>query len=61
MPDDLHERIKALAKEYGTSVTGFINTTLKNFIESGGVSALEKRVSELEKQVSELKKDKDKK
>ena len=55
MPDVLHARVKALAKEYGTSVTGLINTTMKELVASGSITDLEKRVSELEKEVNELK------
>ena len=59
MPDDLHKRVKKLAKEYGTSVNGLINTTMKGLLESEGLSALEQRVSELEREVERLKQEKE--
>ena len=55
MPDDLHDRVKQLAQEYGTSVNGLINTTMKGLLESEGLEAVERRVSELEKEVKKLK------
>jgi hypothetical protein len=57
MPDELHLRVKKLAKEYGTSVTGLINTTMKGLTEAEGLAALEKRVSELEKEVFKKEKE----
>ncbi|GHT13300.1 hypothetical protein FACS1894170_09130 [Planctomycetales bacterium] len=56
MPDELHQRVKVLAKKYGTSVTGLINTTMKGLSESEGLAALERRVAELEKEIKEMKK-----
>lgn len=55
MPDDLHEKIKRLADEYGLSVTAFINIKMKSVIEEGNLESLEKRISELEKEVEKLK------
>lgn len=51
MPDDLHEKVKAMAEEYGMSVTAFINMKMKSAVEEGSIEAIEKRVSELEKEV----------
>jgi DNA repair ATPase RecN len=58
MPDELHKRVKELAKKYGTSVTGLINTTMKGLTESEGLVALEKRVTELEIEFKLIKKEK---
>ena len=52
MPDELHERIKALAVEYGTDVKSLINMTMRGLADfQGDFTALEQRVSELEKEV----------
>jgi DNA repair ATPase RecN len=56
MPDELHDKIKALAKEYGTSVNGLINQKMKEFADLNEVLQLEKLVFELEKEVEKLKK-----
>ena len=55
MPDDLHQRIKDLADDYGMSMNNFINMACEEFAQSGRIPDLEKRVAELEKQVKELK------
>jgi hypothetical protein len=55
MPDDLHARIKVFADDYGTSVNELINMACEEFIKTGQLDDLEKRVSELECEVKELK------
>jgi len=55
MPDDMHKRLKNLAKAHGNSVTGLINTLVREYLESGNLVSLEKRVSDLEQEVKKLK------
>lgn len=55
MPNDLHERVKKLAAEYGISVTALINLTMKEVIKSQDYSELEKRIEEIERQLADKK------
>jgi len=59
MPEELHERIKKLAKDYGTSVNEMVNIACEEFLRSGKIEALEQRITELEKKFdNEIKKEK---
>lgn len=55
MPEDLHKRIKSLAKDYGVSMNELVNMACEEFALTGRLPELEKRVSELEKEVKDLK------
>jgi predicted DNA-binding protein len=54
MPDDLHERAKALAKKLGMSLNAFVNMSVHERLLD--INDLEKRVETLEKQMQEKKK-----
>jgi hypothetical protein len=53
MPDELHNRIRKIAKERQTNVTALINEVMSDFIENNSISILdlEKRIEMLEKEV----------
>jgi len=54
MPDDLHERAKALAKKLGMSLNAFVNMSVHERLLD--INDLEKRVETLEKQMQEKEK-----
>ena len=58
MPEELHERVKKLAKDYGTSVNELVNIACEEFLRSGKIESLEQRIVELEKEVFDKKKKK---
>ena len=52
MPDELHERVKAVALKTGTDVKSLINMTMKDLADNEeDFPTLEKRVLALEKEV----------
>ncbi len=52
MPDELHERVKAVALKTGADVKSLINMTMKDLADNEeDFPTLEKRVSALEKEV----------
>ena len=51
MPAELHERIKKLAQDYGTSVNEMVNIACEEFLRSGKIEALENRIEAIEKEV----------
>jgi len=54
MPDDLHERAKALAKKLGMSLNAFVNMSVHERLLD--INDLEKRVETLEKHMQAKKK-----
>jgi len=55
MPTELHERIKKLAQDYGTSVNEMVNIACEEFLRSGKIEALEHRIAAIEKEVDAIK------
>ncbi len=55
MPDELHTRLKAVAKEKGTNVTALINTIIGDYVGEEGnqdwINTVENRLEALEKEV----------
>ena len=58
IPDDLHKRVKQIAKSMGMSVTAFINQKLYDAIETNRLDLIEQRLASIEEEVKELKKKK---
>ena len=57
MPDDLHKRVKKVAKEKGMTITGMINMLLTDYVDGESeIEAIKKRLDVLEKEVFEKKK-----
>ena len=59
MPDDIHKRLKAIAKAKHTSVTALINSVMGDYTgiyaDPGFIDEFRKRLEALEKEVKELK------
>jgi len=55
MPEELHERIKKLARDYGTSVNEMVNIACEEFLQSGRIETLERRIEAIEKDIEALK------
>jgi predicted DNA-binding protein len=51
MPDELNNRLEKLAKEYGISKNTLINTACEDFLKTGRIDDLEKRVEAIEKEL----------
>ena len=59
MPDDIHKRLKAIAKAKHTNVTALINSVMEDYTgiyaDSGFIDEFRKRLEALEKEMKELK------
>jgi polyhydroxyalkanoate synthesis regulator phasin len=59
MPDDIHKRLKAIAKEKHISVTALINSVMGDYTgmytDPGFIDEFRKRIEILEREVKELK------
>ena len=59
LPDDLHKRVKKVAKEKGMTVTGMINILLTEYVDGESeIDTIKKRLDAVEKEIEELKKKK---
>ena len=58
IPDELLERVRAIAKEKGVTISAVINDALRNTLEGDRLAALESRVAELEREVRKIKNEK---
>jgi predicted DNA-binding protein len=48
MPDELHDRISKFADELGVSKNALINMACEEFLRTGKIEEIEKRLSEIE-------------
>jgi antitoxin component of RelBE/YafQ-DinJ toxin-antitoxin module len=56
MPDDLHKRVKKVAKEKGMTVTGMINMLLTEYVDGESeIDVIKKRLEVVEKDIEALK------
>jgi hypothetical protein len=55
MPEDLYQRIKILAAEYSVSLNEMVNLSCEEFLRSGKIEFLEKKILKLEKELETLK------
>jgi len=59
MPDDIHKRLKAIARAKHTSVTALINGVMGDYTgvytDPGFIDEFRKRIEALEKEVENLK------
>ena len=56
IPDDLHARIKKVAKAKGMTVTGMINMLLAGYVEGESeLDSIKKRLETVEKEIEKIK------
>lgn len=54
LPADIRERIESLAKDYGLSINKLVSMACEDFVRTGRLDELEKRIEALEQRVDSL-------